>query len=56
MRLLGKRKQEHFDVPVQDMLLRITGPTGLVALAAGVVAAIGVLVATAPAARGPAPG
>jgi|SRR5437660_7601632 len=26
MRLLGKRKQEHFDVPVQDMLLRITGP------------------------------
>jgi ApbE superfamily uncharacterized protein (UPF0280 family) len=26
MRLLGKRKHEHFDVPVQDLLLRITGP------------------------------
>lgn len=26
MRLLGKRKLEHFDVPVQDLLLRITGP------------------------------
>src|SRR6266508_2014910 len=26
MRLLRKRKLEHFDVPVQDMLLRVTGP------------------------------
>src|SRR5438034_9094730 len=26
MRLLRKRKLEHFDVPVQDLLLRVTGP------------------------------
>ncbi|TMK99305.1 MAG: hypothetical protein E6G40_07100 [Actinobacteria bacterium] len=26
MRLLRKRKLEYFDVPVQDMLLRVTGP------------------------------
>jgi ApbE superfamily uncharacterized protein (UPF0280 family) len=26
MRLLGRRKFEHFDVPVQDMLLRVKGP------------------------------
>jgi ApbE superfamily uncharacterized protein (UPF0280 family) len=29
MRLLGKRKLEHFDVPVQDKVLRITGPEHL---------------------------
>jgi uncharacterized membrane protein YoaK (UPF0700 family) len=40
---------------VGALLLRITGPTGLIAIAAGVVAAIGILVAAAPAPRGPAP-
>jgi hypothetical protein len=40
---------------VGALLLRITRPTGLIAIAAGVVAAIGVLVAAAPAPRGPAP-